>query len=153
MIFKRINRDNPEQIFITVKNGYDTASLTSGQAVMWDFGDGDGVNVTRISNSANKTLAFAGIVVETIVAGEFGLLQIWGYNAAVNVRMSGTTSIYTGAALYADVSGFRLNTPTQASGFTGTTELMEVFPAAFALEGYTTTTAADITVAAFIKAM
>jgi hypothetical protein len=153
MIFKRINRDNPEQIFITAKNGYSTAALAAGQAVMWDLGDGDGVNVTRITNSTKRQLAFAGIAAEAIAAGEYGLIQVWGYNSATYVRMSGTTAIYTGCPLYARVSGFRLDTPPQASGFTGTTWQMESFPAAFALEAYTTTTAADITIAAFIKAL
>lgn len=153
MIFKRINSSNPEQIFITVKNGYSTASLSAGQAVMWDLGDGDGVSVTRISNSTKRQLAFAGIVAQTIAAGAYGLIQVWGYNSAVNVRMSGTTAIYTGCPLYARISGFRLDTPPQASGFTGTTWQMESFPGAFALEAYTTTTAADIQIAAFIKAL
>jgi len=153
MIFKRINRDNPEQVFITVKNGYSTAALAAGQAVMWDLGDGDGVNVTRVSNSTKRSTAFAGIAAEAIAAGEYGLIQVWGYHSAVYVRASGTTALWTGAPLYAIVSGFRLDTPPQASGFTGTTWVHETFPAAFALEGYTTTTAADITIAAFIKAL
>ena len=36
MLFKRINRADPEKIFIVVKNSYSTASLTNGQAVIWD---------------------------------------------------------------------------------------------------------------------
>jgi hypothetical protein len=55
--------------------------------------------------------------------------------------------------LYAKVSGFRLDTPSQASGFTGTTWAHEWAPGAFAMEAYTTTTAADIQIAAFIKAL
>jgi len=36
MQWQRINRTNPEKIFIVAKNTYSTASLTNGQAVMWD---------------------------------------------------------------------------------------------------------------------
>lgn len=155
MIFKRVNRDNPEQIFITVRNGSATTAMAAGGACMWDLtsSDNDGVKVRRISNSTNRSICFAGIAVEAIAAGDYGLIQVWGYNSTVNVRMSGTTAIYTGCPLYADISGVRLNTPGQASGFTGTTWQHELWPAAFAMEAYTTTTAADIQIAAFIKAL
>ena len=47
MLFQRVNRSNPEKIFIVAKNSYSTASLTNGQAVIWDWTtDGDGVGVT-----------------------------------------------------------------------------------------------------------
>ena len=36
MLLQRINRSDPEKIFIVVKNSYSTASLTNGQAVIWD---------------------------------------------------------------------------------------------------------------------
>jgi hypothetical protein len=36
MLWQRISRTNPEKCFIIVKNSYSTASLTDGQAVIWD---------------------------------------------------------------------------------------------------------------------
>jgi hypothetical protein len=157
MIFKRINRDSPEQIFITVRNGSATTAFASGGVAMWDVnsGDNDGVKVQHGQNSANRTITFAGIAVEAIATGEYGLIQVWGYNSTVNIRMSGTTAVYTGCPLYANITGARLNTPTVASGFTGadTGYILETWPAAFAMEAYTTTTAADIQIAAFIKAL
>ena len=33
MLFQRINRSNPEKVFIVVYNSYSTAALTNGQGV------------------------------------------------------------------------------------------------------------------------
>ena len=37
MLFQRVNRTNPEKIFLVAKNSWSTASLTNGQAVIWDY--------------------------------------------------------------------------------------------------------------------
>lgn len=36
MLFQRINRSDPEKVFIIVKNSYSTASVTNGSALCWD---------------------------------------------------------------------------------------------------------------------
>lgn len=36
MLWQRINRGDPEKIFVTVFNSYSTAAITNGQAVNWD---------------------------------------------------------------------------------------------------------------------
>ena len=38
MLFQRINRSDPEKVFIVAKNTYSTASLSNGQAVNWEHG-------------------------------------------------------------------------------------------------------------------
>ena len=135
MLFKRISRSDPERVFIVCKNGYSTASLTNGQAVMWDLGDADGVSVTKCSAAFKRMSAFAGVVAETIAAGEYGLLQVYGYHSAVRVDSSTTCDIYTGAPLFMSVAAFCLEGPYLASG---TTEEIypEHRPVACALEGY-----------------
>ena len=48
MLFARVNRTNPEKVFIVAYNSYSTASLTDGQAVIWDYAtDADGVGTTK----------------------------------------------------------------------------------------------------------
>lgn len=118
MLFKRISRTDPERVFIVVSNGYSTASLTNGQPVMWDMGDANGVSVTKPSTAFKRGHAFAGIVAETIAAGAYGLIQVYGYHSAVIVDSSTTADIYTGAPLYMSVDAFNLEGPYLASGTT-----------------------------------
>lgn len=121
MLFKRINRADPEKIFIVAKNSYSTASLSNGQAVIWDFAtDADGVGVTRPSARAtNGGIAFAGIAAETIAAGDYGLLQVYGYHSAVRVRSAtgGSPAIAAGRPLALNAAGsvFCLESASTAS--------------------------------------
>ena len=93
MIFQRVNRTSPEKIFLVAYNSYSTASLTNGQAVMWDYAtDADGVGVTMPGPTAvGGGVAFAGIVSETIAAGAYGLIQVYGYHSAIRARASSTS--------------------------------------------------------------
>ena len=89
MLFQRVNRTNPEKVFIVAKNSYGTASLTNGQCVIWDWTtDVDGVGVTLATATENVSAGqdVAGIATETIAAGDYGLLQVYGYHSAVRVR-------------------------------------------------------------------
>ncbi|GAF92655.1 unnamed protein product, partial [marine sediment metagenome] len=89
MEIQRIKRSDPEKIFIVVKNSYSTAALANGQVVQWDFTtDGDGVGVTVPSGMAsNFSNATAGVAVEAIAAGDYGLIQVYGYHGALRVRV------------------------------------------------------------------
>lgn len=107
MQWQRINRTSPEKIFITVYNSYGTASLTNGQAVIWDYAtDANGVSVTKPTVAAETGgrhygAAFAGIAAETIAAGAYGLVQVYGYHSAVRVRnfTGGAPAVAAGSAL------------------------------------------------------
>lgn len=98
MLFQRVNRTNPEKIFIVAKNSYSTASLTNGQAVIWDWTtDVDGVGVTLATATENVSAGqdVAGVAAETIASGDYGLLQVYGYHSAVRVRtMTSTGHVY-----------------------------------------------------------
>ncbi len=98
MLFQRISRTNPEKIFIVVKNSYATASLTNGQPVIWDWTtDIDGVGVTLATATENVSAGqdVAGVAAETIAAGDYGLLQVYGYHSAVLCRtMTSTGHVY-----------------------------------------------------------
>jgi hypothetical protein len=98
MLFARINRSNPEKIFVVAKNSYSTAALSNGQAVIWDWTtDMDGVGVTRATATVNEAAGtdIAGIAVEAIAAGDYGLLQVYGYHSAVRVRtLTSTGHVY-----------------------------------------------------------
>ena len=111
MLFQRVNRTNPEKVFLVAKNSYSTASLTNGQAVIWDWTtDGDGVGVTLATATENVAGGsdVAGIATETIAAGDYGLLQVYGYHSAVRVRTMTTTSHVYNESLQAVAKGTRL---------------------------------------------
>src|SRR5262245_22000302 len=88
MFFQRVNRTDPERVFVTVYNSYSTATITNGQVVNWDFGnDKDGLGVTRpTARATNAGMGAAGIVAESIAAGSYGLVQVYGYHSAVRAR-------------------------------------------------------------------
>jgi hypothetical protein len=118
MLFARVNRSNPEKIFIVAYNSYSSASLTNGQAAMWDYAaDANGVGVTK-PTAANKAggnhygAALAGIAAETIAAGSYGLIQVYGYHSAVRVRSvtGGKPAGAAGVALALQTANFCLET-------------------------------------------
>jgi hypothetical protein len=152
MLFQRINRTNPEKVFVVAMNSYSTAALSNGQAVVWDYAtDADGVSVTRPSARATSAgLAAAGIVAESIAAGEYGLIQTFGYHSAVRVRQdtsSAAANVAAGRPLSLAAAGsvFCLE-PIQ----TASTVIL-TFPCAFALAAQASWTTKAI--AAFIKAL
>lgn len=138
-------------MFIVVYNTYSTAAMSNGQAAMWDYPtDADGVGVTRpTARATSGGMAAAGIVAEAIAAGDYGLLQVYGYHSAVRMRTAtgGTPAIVAGRPLVINAAGsaFCLESVSTAS----TTIL--TFPIGFSL-GATAgwTTAAK---AAFIRAL
>ena len=108
MEFKRVNRTDPEQVFLVVKNSYSTASLSANQWCAWDHRtDKDGVAVTKIGGVERH--AVAGVAVETIAHGAYGLIQVYGYRSGA--RCSGgsglnTSKVSEGTFLYVKTSGF-----------------------------------------------
>jgi hypothetical protein len=96
MQFQRINRSDPEKVFVSVRNNSATAA-TVGQVVAWDYTtDADGVSV-RIPVAGSLTLA-AGIVESASIAAEaFGLVQVYGHNA--NALVTGGADVTIGDPL------------------------------------------------------
>lgn len=109
MLFQRINRSDPEKIFVTVFQSYSTAALSNGQGVIWDFAtDADGLGVTRpTARATNGGIAAAGVVAEAIAAGAYGLVQVYGYHSATRVRTvtGGSPAIVPGRPLVINVAG------------------------------------------------
>ena len=108
MEFQRPNRDEPERVFVVVKNSYETASLAANQWVAWDhLTDQDGIAVTK--PGGELLTSGAGVVIETIDHEQFGLVQVWGYRKGA--RCSGgsglvTSKISAGTVLVLKTSGF-----------------------------------------------
>jgi len=149
MLFQRINRSDPEKVFLVVKNGYSTAALTNGQCVAWKYASGgDGVQVTLAgAETSHMGFAAAGVVAETIAIGGYGLLQVYGYHSETRVRKHTEKEVVPGAPLRlsADGSVFALEAARTESTVTIT------YPCAFALEAQASWTTK--TIAVFIKAL
>lgn len=159
MLFARINRSNPEKVFIAVKNTYATASLTNGQATIWDYAtDQDGVGVTKPTDGTGRAshygTAFAGIAADTIAAGDYGLIQVYGYHSAVRVRThtGGNPAIAAGTALTCVDAIFALASfPPNDGGATSTVTISNAHWVGFALAAQASYTTKAIAV--FIKAL
>ncbi len=158
MLFARINRANPEKVFVVAMNSYSTASLTNGQAVIYDYAtDADGVGVTKPTDGTGRAghygSAFAGIAAETIAAGAYGLLQVYGYHSATRVRSwtGGNPAIAAGTGLTCVSAIFALESYAAAAAATSTLTLHNADWVGFALAAQIlfSTTA----IAVFIKAL
>lgn len=151
MLFQRINRSDPEKVFIVVMNSYSTASLTNGQACEWDYTtDANGVSVTIPSaRAASAGAACAGVVAETIAAGAYGLVQVYGYHSAVRVRnmTGGSPAMAAGSPLAVNSAGSVFCLENWDTGSTN----IQVYTIGFAIGKTTKWTTA--TVAAFIRAL
>jgi hypothetical protein len=151
MLFQRVNRSDPEKVFVVVYNSYSTASLTNGQAVTWDFiTDYNGVSVTiPLARATNGGFAFAGIVAETIAAGSYGLIQVYGYHSATRCRAktSSAPGIHAGRPLALNSAGSLFCLESFATGST----VIQVAPCAISLGSNVLWTTSAIAV--FIKAM
>lgn len=93
-----------------VKNSYSTAALAANQWVAWDMiTDHDGVGVTKPGGELRGSIA--GVAVEAVAAGDYGLIQVWGYrNGARCAGGSGlvTSKLSGGTIMVCKTSGFAL---------------------------------------------
>ena len=152
MLFQRINRSNPEKVFVVAYNSYATAALTNGQSATWDFvTDKDGVGITKpLARTTNQGFGVVGIVASaSIASGDYGLIQVYGYHSATRCRTvsGGAVTIAPGVPLaLAAVSAFCLE--NFATHFTGS----HIWPCAFAMSTLTNqwTTVAKVI---FVKAL
>ena len=108
MEIQRVNRSDPEQIFMTFKNSYSTATMTVGQWCAYDLvTDQDGVGVTKPAGF--NRAAIAGVVTKNIAHNGFGLVQVWGHRT--DARCLGgsgyeTSKLSAGQPMHFNTSGF-----------------------------------------------
>lgn len=117
--------------------------------------DKDGVGVTKPpAITVCCGFSAAGIVAETITAGSYGLIQVYGLHSAALVRAT------TGAALKA-TQGSPLSLGLTASfaleaittGYASTVVIKRYFPVAVSMGHITTRTVTGVATAVFIKAL
>ena len=79
MLLQRINRSDPEKVFIVVKAGED---LKSGRPVCMHFSGTDDGLVGWLANAATDVSAVVGIADADITSGDYGLVQCYGFRSA-----------------------------------------------------------------------
>lgn len=89
MLFKRINRDLPEQVFVAVQANEGSA-LTKDQVVQMDIGTAiDGVKV--VQPNTGELYAFVGVADQAIADQDYGLAQVYGYRSSSILFQTATT--------------------------------------------------------------
>jgi len=97
VIIQRVNRTNPEKVFIIVRN--DDSVFTKGQPICFKFdGTNDGLDVEdATSSAAAKSTLLAGLADSAIPAGAYGLCQVYGVRTDAVVMAGGSVSNSTGS--------------------------------------------------------
>ena len=89
MLFKRINRDLPEQVFVAVQANEGTA-IPKDAVVQLDIGTAvDGVKV--VQPNTGELHAFVGVADQAVADQDYGLAQVYGYRSSSLVFQTGTT--------------------------------------------------------------
>jgi hypothetical protein len=88
MIFKRLNRTSPEQVFAVFRAN--AAGIAADDVVALDSSaSSDGVLI--LQPAAGTVHATVGIADAAIANGAYGLVQIYGYRSTSRVNSSGTS--------------------------------------------------------------
>ena len=97
MIFQRVNRTDPERVFLVMRNN-EGAAMIKDQTCQLELASAsiDGVRI-RDMDTANEH-SFIGIVDAAIADGAYGLVQVYGYRST-SIILTTNTSITTGVVL------------------------------------------------------
>lgn len=121
MIFKRVNRSSPEQVFAVFQANVAGIAADDVVALETTAASVDGVKITQPA-AAQLGLA-VGIADAAIGNGDYGLVQIYGYRSTSRVVQT-TSSLPIGAGLVAVAANDYLDTVT-ASAFGHIFQLLE----------------------------
>ena len=148
MIFQRVNRTDPERVFVVMRNN-EGAAMIKDQTCQLELASAsvDGVRV-RDMDTGNLH-AFIGIVDAAIADGAYGLVQVYGYRST-SVVLTTDTSIDTGVALVPVAGQDYL--VSSATVLTSTANYTRSPIVAFLCESITTSTA-SVTRKIFIRSM
>jgi len=88
MLFQRINRTDPEKVFLI---GKAAAAISKGCVVRWDAsGTDDGLAINVMS--ATTAALVVGLADAAIASGDYGLVQVYGMDDDAVCRRAGTVT-------------------------------------------------------------
>ena len=89
MIFQRLNRSNPERVFVVMRAN--VASIAADDAVQLELTAASADGVRIIQPTAAQLWSFVGIVDAAIANGSYGLVQVYGYRSTSRVFQTNTS--------------------------------------------------------------
>jgi len=95
MIFQRVNRSDPEKVFIVVQSN---GTIISDQVVQWELNSASVNGVLIRSVAASNEWSTVGVADKAIASGAYGLVQVYGYRRTSLVFQT-NTSFDTGVPL------------------------------------------------------
>ncbi|KKM75981.1 hypothetical protein LCGC14_1384770 [marine sediment metagenome] len=107
MIFQRVNRTDPERVFIVARNS-EGSTLNADDVCAWETAAAsvDGVRVRQPDTS--HTASIVGVIDAAITDQSYGLVQVYGYRSTSRVFQT-NTSQDTGDAMAASLGGAALS--------------------------------------------
>mgnify|MGYP001613322849 CR=1 FL=1 len=88
MIFQRVNRSDPERVFVVMLSN-ETCAADDAVQLELNSASVDGVKI-RLPDTANE-FAFVGVADAAITSGSYGLVQVYGYRSTSRVFQTNTT--------------------------------------------------------------
>jgi hypothetical protein len=91
VLFKRLNREQPEQVFIVVQNNIGSGTaMAANSAVQLDISTSvDGIKAVKPTTAGLP--AFLGICDAAIADQDYGLVQVFGYRSTCSIVMTDTS--------------------------------------------------------------
>lgn len=130
MLIQRVNRDDPEKVFISCQNDDGSSSWVAGEPVFWQAdGTDDGLDAVSGGTDATSSLLIG--VADTTTADQgYGLVQVYGVRTDAVINQAGTASDANGAigdvlAPWTASSAFSGVAAGAATGFLPSVVLME----------------------------
>ena len=96
MIFTRINRTDPEKIWMCVKAG---EALLLGRPVALHFNGTDDGKVGYLADAATDATLVVGLADKAIASGDYGLVQCYGYRSDAQVINASDAAADCGAIM------------------------------------------------------
>lgn len=114
MLFKRISRASAEVVFIVVQN-VSGSTITAGYSCVFDVGGS--VNGVRVTQASVADLgAYAGVADADIANSAYGLVQVYGYRAAVFCKTVADSSTYSAGSGLDPTQDIWALTPSAVAG-------------------------------------
>lgn len=152
MIFQRLNRTDPERVFIVVQAN---EALAIDDVCQWELNSAsiDGVKVRQ--PDTGNLWAYVGLADAAIASGSYGLVQVYGYRSTSRVFQT-DTSQSTGVALVPTAGQVYLAsvaTTVQVSSTIATTVTLQPIMAVLGESISNSAGSATITAKVFIRAL
>lgn len=96
MIFSRVNRTDPEKVFMCVKAG---EALLIGRPVCLHFNGTDDGKVGYLADAATDGTLVVGLADKAIASGDYGLVQCYGYRSDAQVINASDAAADCGAIM------------------------------------------------------